>query len=201
MRLEVPFFKQTTDLDCGPTALRMVISYFGKDPGIQIIKEKAGIKEGKGVFTIQLATAAVFLGFKADFFSKHVLFNEEYNKMDFYKKYAEMDLDQSKKVVKDAEDIGVKIQERTLSINEVLRLLTKESVPIILLDWNIVTGNKEKGYQGHFVPIIGYDSEKIYVHNGGSHNPEISVGINKKLFDEARKAKGTDEDLVVIYKK
>ena len=77
MRLEIPFYKQTTSLNCGPTALKMVLAYLGKDEGVEILEARTGIKEGKGVSTIQIATAAASLGYPTDFYSKHILFNEE----------------------------------------------------------------------------------------------------------------------------
>ncbi|MBU0466707.1 MAG: peptidase C39 family protein [Nanoarchaeota archaeon] len=33
MKLQVPFFKQTTPYNCGPMALRMALAYLGNDPG------------------------------------------------------------------------------------------------------------------------------------------------------------------------
>ena len=201
MKLKIPFFKQTNPLNCGPSALRMVLAYFGRNFGIEILEERTGIKEGKGISTIQIATAVASLEYKTDFYSKHILFNEEHLNLDFYKKYGDIDnLEQSKKLVEEAKMVGVNVQEKTLSLEELLVFVTKDSVPIVLLDWNIVRGNKEKGYQGHFVPIVGYDRKNVYVHNHGFNNPQKFLSITKSIFDKARKAEGTDEDMVVIYR-
>jgi len=43
MKLEVPFFKQTTPLNCGPVAVRMVLSYFGKNVSLEEIERLVGI--------------------------------------------------------------------------------------------------------------------------------------------------------------
>ena len=201
MKLKIPFFRQTTKLNCGPIALKMVLAYFGNDVGIEVLEERTGIKEGKGISTIQIATASASLGYKSDFYSKHILFNEENLKHEFYQNYADNDLiEHSKKLVEEAEKVGVNVYEKTLSLEELLDFVTKDSVPIVLLDWNIVKGNKEKGYQGHFVPIVGYDGKNIYVHNHGFNNPQEFLSITKNIFDEARKAEGTDEDIIVIYR-
>ena len=37
---------------------------------------------------------------------------------------------------------------------------------------------------GHFVPIVGYDGENIYVHNHGFHNPKAFLPIKRELFEE-----------------
>ena len=200
MILEVPFYKQTTSLNCGPVALKMVIAYFGKDEPIKLLEEKTGIKEGKGVSTLQIAIAAASLGYHADFYSKHILFNEENLKYQFYQKHSNIDLEQSKILLDDARRLGVKIHEKTLSLEELLGFVTKDSIPIILLNWNVIKGEKEKDYQGHFVPIVGYDKQNVYVHNHGLKNTQKFMPIKRRTFDEARKAKGTDEDVVIVYR-
>ncbi|MDP3916972.1 MAG: peptidase C39 family protein [Nanoarchaeota archaeon] len=201
MRLEIPFYKQTSPLNCGPTALRMVLAYFGNDEEVEVLEAKTGIKEGKGISTIQIATAAASLGYRVDFYSKQILFNEENLKHEFYKKYSDMDLEQSKSWVEDAKAAGVNIQERTLSLEELLRFVTKDSVPIVLLNWDIVTARKEKGYQGHFVPIVGFDEQNVYIHNHGLNDTQEFMPVPRETFNEARKAEGTDEDVVMVYGK
>ena len=200
MRLKVPLYKQTTELNCGPTALKMILSYFGKDIDIKFLEEKTGIKKGKALYTIQIAIAAASLGHQADFYSKHILFNEEHLKLDYYKKYSDMDLDLSKKLVEEAKRLGVNVQEKKLSLEEILKFVSENSVPIVLLDWNVVKGEKEKGYQGHFVPIVGYDKKEIYVHNHGFKNPQKFMPISRDVLDKARKTKGTDEDVVITHR-
>ena len=202
MKLQIPFFKQTKPLNCGPTALRMILAYFGKDEKVDVLEVKTGIKKGKGISTIQIATASASSRFKTDFYSKHILFNEEHMKHDFYRKYSDINLlKQSKKLVEDAKLAGVNVQEKILSLKELLGFVKKDSVPIILLDWNIVKARKEKGYQGHFVPIVGFDKQNVYVHNHGLNNPKEFMPVPRNIFDEARKAEGTDEDIVIVYRK
>lgn len=198
MRIDIPFYKQTTKLNCGPTSLKMALAYFGDTKDIEILEEKTNIKEGKGVSTIQLAIAAASLGYNVKFYSKHVLFNEENMKYEFYQKYGDDNLERSKRMVNIARENRVTINEKELSLNEVLKFLTKDSVPIVLLDWNLVKSNPEKSYQGHFVPIVGYDKENVYIHNPGLKETQEFMQISKRTFDKARKADGTDEDLLII---
>ncbi len=200
MRLEIPFYKQTTHFNCGPMALRMVIAYLDKDLGVEILEKRAGIKEGKGLMTAQIATAAALSGYKTDLFSKSISFNPKNLELEFYKKYSE-EIQRSEKVVEDAKKAGVNIEEKTLSSEEILKSVNEKSVPIILLDWNVVMGRKDKGYQGHFVPIVGYDSENVYIHDHGTHNPTPFLPIKREIFEVARKAKGTDEDIIIIHGK
>lgn len=101
MKLNIPFYKQTTKFNCGPTTLRMVIAYFDKDIGLEILEKRTGIKKGKGILSIQIATVASLLGFQTDFFSKHIYFNKKNLKLKFYQKYSDI-IQQSKQLVQKA---------------------------------------------------------------------------------------------------
>ncbi len=197
MRLEVPFFKQTTALNCGPVALRMVLAYFGNDISQEILDQRTGIKQGKGTLTIQIATAVALSGYKAEFFSKNIYFNEENLKLEFYQKYMD-EIQRSKQLVEDAKNAGVKMEEKTLDILEILEKVNKDCLPIVLLDWNAIIGKEKQGYQGHFVPIVGYDDVNVYVHNHGFDGTAPFMKIRREIFDKARKSQGTDEDILFI---
>lgn len=200
MKLPVPFFKQTTPLNCGPTVLKMVLAYFGDYREIEPLEKAIGLKEGKGILTIQIATAAASFGYRTDFYSKNLLFDEEHLKRDFYQKYLDKDKGNLNKLVEEAKKAGVNLQEKTLPLEELLKYVTETSIPIVLIDWNIVKGRKENGYQGHFVPIVGFDSQNIYAHNSGLVNTKDFMPIKRNIFDKARKSDGTDEDVAVIYR-
>jgi hypothetical protein len=206
MILNVPFQKQTSEVNCGPGALRLVVSYLDKDPGIELIEEKAGIVHGKGVSTLQLAVAAASFGYKTKFFSQHLTVNLENLELDFYKKYhanpeAYSAVKESEELLARARSIGVIAEEKTLTLDKLLFMVTKTSVPIVLVDWNVINNHADKGYQGHFVPIIGYDEENVYIHNVSYTTPQARMPILKSVFDKARKSKGTDEDILIVYKK
>ena len=199
MKLDVPFYKQLSIADCGPTALRMVLSYYRKNPSIKSIKEKCDIKKDKGISTIQIAIAAANFGYKASFYTTSLGFKKDNMKLEFYKKYADSNLIKgSNRLIKSAKDKGVELNERSLSLREIKSLVNKNSLIIILLDWSVVF--RKKNYLGHFVPIVGYDDKGIYVHNQGA-NAKKFLYINYTTFNKARKAKGTDEDILVISRK
>lgn len=201
MKIRVPFYKQSNSVNCAQFALKMVFSYFGRNIDLNTLNEKMEAQEGKGISTIQIAKASASLGFKTELYSKHISFNPENLELEFYKKYASNELEkQSNKWMKEAKAAGVKFHQKSLPLNKILQFVKKDKLPIILLDWNIVIGKSNKGYQGHFVPIVGYDVNNVYVHNQGFHGAKKFRYINKRLFDKARKSPGTDEDFLVIYK-
>lgn len=199
IRLEVPFFKQTTPLNCGSAALKMVLAYLGKEIQIDELDKLAGIKEGRALFTIQLACVAQSLGFRTRLYTKHLSFNLENMALEFYKKYAD-DFKRFESVQEEANKIGVESKEKVLSLNEVLSFISEKSVPIVLIDWNVISPKAGRGYQGHFVPVVGFDSEQVFIHNPGLGDSQAFMAVNRELFDKARKANGTDEDVLVISK-
>lgn len=203
MKLDVPFYINKGK-ECGPVALRMVLACFGEQHSVEDIQKRVSPEKGGGTFTIGLAKAAAEYGFPARFFSKKIGFNPKNYEMEFYKRESHGG-DKSREIVenlaKKCKKLGVEVKEETLSLKELLRFVSEDSIPIILIDWHVVEGREAEGYQGHIVPLVGYDTKDIYVHNPGPRNPSAFFPIKKELFDRARKAKGTDEDIVVVYRK
>ena len=53
MKLEVPYFKQTTQFNCAPAALGMVLHYFGNKSNLEDLGKRMGIEDGKAISTIK----------------------------------------------------------------------------------------------------------------------------------------------------
>src|SRR3989338_1005138 len=141
MRLNVPFFTQTTAHNCGQTVLRMVLAYFDKDPGINILEQNTKIGDSKAVSTKQIAIAASRMGYKVNFLSKYLLYNPKSTRLKYYKE-RKIDLRNAELYLEEARKSGVNIKEKSIALNELLSYVSKASIPIILLDWNIIKQNK-----------------------------------------------------------
>lgn len=61
---DFPHFKQLDQMDCGPTCLRMISSYFGRNYTAQTLRESAQINK-EGVSLLGIAEAAESIGMKA----------------------------------------------------------------------------------------------------------------------------------------
>ena len=59
-----PFFQQTDTKDCGPTCLRMVAKYYGRDLSPEWLREHAQL-DAEGVNLLALSEAASHAGFTA----------------------------------------------------------------------------------------------------------------------------------------
>lgn len=58
-----PFFKQLDTMDCGPTCLRMISKYYGKNYSLQYLRDKCYI-DRRGVSLLGISDAAELIGFR-----------------------------------------------------------------------------------------------------------------------------------------
>lgn len=199
MRIDVPFYKSEKDTDCGPLALRMALAYLGTRMSFdKISKEQKQLDTGL-VWSVGIARAAKKLGFRTKFIST-TNFNQDVDDIDYYKKYAN---DKGMIVLKELSDeikyLGVESEERNLSIDELLSFVSKDSIPIVLVNWFVIAN--KVGFSGHFLPITGYDAENIYVHNPGIANAMAYLPIRRDIFLKAWESRGTDKDTIIIFRK
>lgn len=114
MKLDVPFYLQEKITDCGSTALKMILDFFGTNFNKDEITKLSYVESNGATWTIGLANAAAKLGFKTEFYSIFV-FNEENYELDFYKKYSDGVVNNEDKIgylINLAKKLNVKIVEK-----------------------------------------------------------------------------------------
>ena len=199
MKIDVPFYKSKKDTDCGPLALRMALAYLGERYTFKKIADKERQIDTGLVWSAGIARAAKILGFRTKLIST-TNFSEEDNDIDYYKKYSN---DRAKIVLKELSDeikkIGVEVEERDMSLKDLLNYVTENSIPIVLVNWCIIA--EREGFNGHFLTVTGYDKENIYVHNPGMANAGAYLSVKKEVFIRAWESNGTDKDTIVIFRK
>jgi ribosomal protein L21E len=213
MKLNIPFFVNSKDgKACMQVSLLSAIKFFDATANINVAKldELTGRREGLQTWTQQGVAAIAKLGFALKYYSgeplEPALRGEEYVR----EKYAEDEarisviLSQSNMsaVVESTKYLLDKsiFEKKVLTLKEIEQHVRNGHVVIVLLDWNIVKG-RNGPYHGHFVIITGFDENKFYVHNSGPEKPEENKEIPKDTFLRAWNAKGTDNDLIVIFGK
>lgn len=203
MKLNVPFILQAKN-NCGPTALKMVLSFLGKRIGQEKLTEMSLTETSGATWTLGLAKAAGELGLKVDFYTKHLDLNEENYDLEFYKEFFD-GVDENKKkaiILKNACMMaGVNIYEKQISLDFILSKISSKCLAIVLLDWNVVADGKYRKMVGHFVPIVGYDKYFVYVHQQSGETAKPFFSISKDIFEKARRSCGTDEEIVFISTK
>ena len=178
----------------------MAVAFLDKDLGIEIFEKEMRRTGKEGTNTIQLAVSSAALGYNTKLFTKTLAYNEENSKLDYYKEHDSMGQNKFDNWLKRAEELKVKMEQVSLGLNEILNFVTENSLPIVLIDWNVIENKNTGQYRGHFLPIVGYDQENIYVHNPSFDKPLPFQAIRKDIFDKARKSIGTDEDILVVSK-
>ena len=59
-----PFYKQHDAMDCGPTCLRMVAKYYGRNYSLNTLRERSFISR-QGVSLLGISDAAESIGFRS----------------------------------------------------------------------------------------------------------------------------------------
>ena len=86
MKLEVPFYKQESKNDCGPTALQMVLEYLGENHSREKLMNLVDSDKNGITWTIGLAKTAAQLGFKTELYTASLEFDPKNYDLEFYKK-------------------------------------------------------------------------------------------------------------------
>lgn len=222
----VPFYAQSAGLECGPACVRMVVAgVLGSAVSEARALSAVGLEAGKVSTTLDLAVAiARLVGERSRtcdvrFCSTAPSFNEALMELDFYKKHNASSAAHASALLAEAAKRGVSVIEGLVATGEVLGFLGRRDAYanthpnraiIALLDWTAVApdadrdGNDTAGYWGHFVVVTAAapSGEDVTF-----HNPTVSAGaalsgpgqrMPVNVFDHARAAAGTDDDLVFI---
>lgn len=198
MRLHVPFIANK-EKDCGPVSLQMVLAYFGSQRDLADVQERIEPDTSGNTWTVGIAKAAATLGFPVEFYTTKLGFNPESFQHAFVQQHADPPQQVEAKLarmVREARANGAHLEERHLALGEILERVSENCIPIILLDWGVV--QRRSGYHGHIAPIVGYDEEYVYIHDSGPHDPTPFFKVPLRVFEQARMASGTDEDIVFV---
>ena len=201
MRIRLPLARQKGRFNCGPASLKMVLSYFGNKISLKDLEKEIDYKEGKGTSPIKLALAAKKLGYEVLILTKNIIPQKEILEMDYFKRYMDEDIEKIKLLAEEAKKLKIKMFEKSIGLNELLSFINKNSIPIVLLDWNVVRNREKGGFMGHYVPLVGFDNNSVFVNNSAGRKGMRLQRIDKGIFDKARKARGTDEDILIVYGK
>lgn len=198
---DVPFLVQTESLNCGPTALAMGLGFLlgGAAPDPDELSRAVMDLPTAGVSTVKLVVQAAKMGYRVRFHTTSLAFNPDNMSLPFYQAYQDVDASQQGVLVDLARSLGADLREESVELDAVLAGVTPDSVVVVLLDWAVVAGSAAS-YSGHFVPVVGFDREFVYVHNQDSARPHAFLAVPRDRFDRARKAVGTDEDFLVVWR-
>lgn len=182
----IDFIKQQKVNDCWPTALKTILWYFWKNININSLYMLTSYK-WNNIATINIAIASAILWHETIFYTKNLSVNW------------------TKEKVEEAKNIWVEIGEKSLELDEIIDYINKDYIPVVLVDWNIITWDPNNTTRWHFVPVVWYSDKNIYIHSHWISNPDKLIRaympVKKDIFEKARKAEWTDEDILLVHKK
>lgn len=207
----VPHVRQMFNWDCGLACALMVLRAVGfNDLDYSTLRRYCATTS---VWTIDLAHVLRRFGLDVSFFTVTLGPNPAFVNESFYVENIEEDEQRVQNLFYDAAEAGISIQQRSVSTCELQEaLLTGKFLIIMLVDkrrlcpWLAAADlclqaafcGVEFGYTGHYILLIGYDSEfeEFIVRDPAACHAELRVSCS--VIDQARRSFGTDEDLLLV---
>ncbi|ELT90580.1 hypothetical protein CAPTEDRAFT_171371 [Capitella teleta] len=211
--LSVPHVRQLRHWDCGLACMHMVLGHFGKstDDFDNLCKD---LQFGDSVWTIDLANILNHYHVDNHVSTVTVGVDKGYSKKSFYRDRFETDEQRVNNLFENAEEHGLSIQNRSVTLSEILDHLKEKKIIVILVDWSHLScnwcGQTVKClnlpcisrclnvYQGHFIVVVGFNTkDKTIYYKNPSYKEEVCC-CSMKSFEIARKSYGTDEDILFV---
>jgi uncharacterized protein YvpB len=195
MKYKVPYYEQNKRFTCGTTNLRMAFAYLGKKYSYS--KTKKLSRQLKSTMTLMegMALGAAEVGLSVKYYATDFAIDM---KSDYFKEGMGKDGIKALQEFEKSKDNKIEVKKENISLNKLLKFLTKRSIPIVLINTNIFS--KKEGFNGHYVTIVGYDKKAIYVHNSGTTYPFPYWPIKRDLFLKAWMSKNADKRVLIISK-
>ncbi|KAK3750065.1 hypothetical protein RRG08_018362 [Elysia crispata] len=215
--VHVPGVHQCYSWDCGLACVSMVLRALGESPSEVYTKDLDAMECGESIWTIDLAYILRRHNIPLEFYTITLGVNSDHSKKPFYQSHFNRDESRVNLLFQKSTQQGICVQERSLTIEELLNHVQQDSPAIVLVNqsylhclscadskarkcWDCLT-LCQKPYCGHFVVLCGFDRTKdlVFYRDPDSNCPEVCQ-IHTKAFDKARFSDGTDEDVIIILR-
>lgn len=207
--IEVPHINQIYTWDCGLACVLMVLKTVGvNNLDIQALAELCCTTS---IWTVDLAYLLQRFSIAFSYFTVTFGANPNYSVESFYKEELPNDLDRVDTLFQKAVEAGIDIQCRSISGEEIsVLILSGKYIAVALVDhsklshaWledvhvpGVFSNNSD--YTGHYVLICGFDAEADMFEIRDPASSKKHKRISSKSLEEARKAFGTDEDILLV---
>ncbi|KAH7306302.1 hypothetical protein KP509_22G005500 [Ceratopteris richardii] len=163
------------------------------------------------IWTVDLAHLLRLFNIEVIFLTVTIGANPNFAVETFYKENMEEDGERVNKLFEKAPEVGIQVQWRSISAQELSKLiLSGKFLAIALVDkrklcypWleDLCLSDccgMMAGYTGHYIVICGYnvDLEEFEIRDPASSSEQGRISL--QALDEARKSFGTDEDLLLV---
>ncbi|KAG6458571.1 protein GUCD1 isoform X2 [Manduca sexta] len=208
----VDHYRQRFNWDCGVSCVLMLLP---KEKREYILENFTQICEEEGfrqsTWTIDLCYLLKRFGIKHRMNTTMFGVNEAYSRYGYYDKIIHLDRERVQRRFEEAKSQGLKVEQHSTSTEELLRHLSQHGPAIVLVDAGLLVcdfckHNKLKvefrrcfggSYSGHYILVVGFSGRKVLY-----RDPALServCGAAPAALHRARRAPGTDHDLILVY--
>ncbi|KAH8289331.1 hypothetical protein KR054_003869 [Drosophila jambulina] len=222
-------YQQRYNWDCGLSCIIMILSAQQRAElldNFEAVCRDEGF--GSSTWTIDLCYLLMRYQVRHEYFTQTLGIDPNYAQHTYYSKIIDKDERRVTRKFKDARAHGLRVEQRTVGMEVILRHLARHGPVILLTNASLLTCEvckrnvlekfgcfylqcvplktclppDYKRYAGHYVVLCGYDmaAEKLFYHNPEVHDGHICRCLIESM-DTARRAYGTDEDIIFIYEK
>ncbi|BFG00364.1 protein GUCD1 [Drosophila madeirensis] len=221
-------YQQRYNWDCGLSCIIMILSTQQRDEmltNFENICREEGF--GSSTWTIDLCYLLLRYQVRHEYYTQTLGIDPNYSQHTYYSKIIDKDEKRVTRKFKDAKAHGLRVEQRTVDMEVILRHLARHGPVILLTNASVLTceickrnvlekfgcfhipciaqntrlpAATNKRYAGHYVVLCGYDmaTEKVFYHNPEVHDGHICRCLTDSM-DTARRAYGTDEDIILIF--
>jgi len=207
--IQVPHIRQLCNWDCGLACVLMVLKVLGIE-GCDL-KYLSQLCQTTSIWTVDLAHLLRHFAVDVAFLTVTIGANPNFAVETFYKENMEEDGERVNKLFEKAPQVGIQVQWRSITGEELsILILSGRYLAIALVDKRKLSHpwldelcladccGLNTGYTGHYVVICGYnmDTDEFEIRDPASSS--VSGRISLDALDEARKSFGTDEDILLV---
>jgi ABC-type bacteriocin/lantibiotic exporter with double-glycine peptidase domain len=176
MNLIVPYYTQTNLNECGFISAKMILEYFDIVVGVNEMRHRLGVIEDRPLLSTEILLLLHMYGLSSTLYSKTNVLN-----FDISPRYKSI-LDKN---LIDIEKLNLNLIVKKVTISSIKSWINS-GIPIICL-----LNFPNRGL--HYVPVVGFDNNNIYIHDFDTPNIKISTDKFKILFENSK----TDCDSIV----
>jgi len=209
-----PHVQQRFSWDCGLACAEMALKARGiHDVALPDLRQ---VCTTVSVWTIDLAFLLKSFGFEVSLYTISSGVREEYKKQAFYQKHLKEDAERVENLFERAQENNIKVELRSVSSDELKYFVQIErGLVVVLVDkrylqctlcnrsTQLISNSLMRlspGFLGHYVLICGYNSSTdSYLIKDPATNRNSCV-VRARILENARKAFGTDEDVLYLGK-
>uniref|UniRef100_T1IM08 Protein GUCD1 n=1 Tax=Strigamia maritima TaxID=126957 RepID=T1IM08_STRMM len=212
---DIKHVQQKCDWDCGIACVLMTLNDV-QQKKFNTTKDTIFREEGfgKSVWTIDLAYLLKRFSIEHIYYTVTVGVNPDYKTEKFYKDNFLANEFRVNDKFKDAINNNIVVIKRSLMLNEILHHIACGNPAIVLVNSNLIDcsscGSVLSGwtqyfsrllsFTGHFILLCGYDENNLQLmyRNPAKHDKVCLMSY--EIFEKARRCRGTDEDIILIFR-